>query len=158
MKKVIIFKEHYKNYIFDASTEALLLQACISVIERRATSNHFRYFAHGRKFVPTGTEQSYLDLTEEELEILPQAIFETVSVTRKKLNLMISMIEREHSETLEWTTKLETFLSLPANEKLTAKEPTILLNGEQEYTAIWLLKKRASYAGESFEIVNLDLA
>lgn len=158
MKKVIVFKEYSRSYTYDASTEELLLRACISVLERRYDSSEFRYFAHGRKFVPTQKEQSYLDLTEEQIDNLPSALIAPIKDARNKISFMVKAIEREQEEALKWQTKLKNFLNLSFEEKLVSKDSTINVNGSQEYMAIWLLRKRASYAGEGFEIVELDTA
>jgi hypothetical protein len=158
MKKVIVFKEYSRIYTYDASTEELLLRACISVLERRYDSPEFRYFAHGRKFVPTQKEQSYLDLTEEQINNLPASLIESVKDARNKISFMVRAIEREQKEASEWQVKLEKFLKLPFEEKLITKDNVVNIDGSQEHMAICLLRKRASYAGEGFEIIELDVA
>lgn len=158
MKKVIIFKEPQATRVFDASTDELLTQACLKILNERKNSNFFRYNPEPLEFSPTPIEESYLKLTEENLVLLPTSVAENLKKKQKSLQLRKNSVERANADNKHWYTTMQHLLSLPYNEQLT--HTITLLEGtpyaREINTAFWLLKERTQYIGENFTIETIE--
>lgn len=158
MKKVIIFKEQQGIRVFDASTDELLAQACVKVLNERKDSNFFRYNPEPLQFNPTPTEQGYLNLTDEDLAALPEEVAESLRKKQRSLQLRKSSVNRANADSKHWYGILQKVLSLPYDQQLT-HTTTLLPNtpyAREINTVFWLLKERTQYVGESFTIENIE--
>ena len=160
MKKIIIFTEPTQELVFDASSDLLLTQACLSVLIRRRTNANFRYFVEGRQFNPTATELEYMNLTDSDINLLPKSVAERTKALRKRFLDLQASTDSYQASTKLWQDTLENFLSLPLEKQLTAQTRVLADTPYEEDipTAYWLLKQRANYVGEGFKILEVTTA
>lgn len=156
MTKVIIFKEPFREYIFDASTEEQLVKAYVSVVNRRIRTTHFRYFTEAPEFNPTPKEQEYLDMTEEDVNAFPPFASEAIRAIKNKVEYRKDLIEKKKRKFLQWQEALNRFKSLTYEEQLKAEITLDDAKATPKLLAKWILESRIAYAGENYEIRELD--
>jgi len=159
MKRIIIFKDFERDYIYDASSEHQLLEAFLATFKRRWSSFNSYYFSAPVLTSFTETEIECLRMTDEEIAQLPTGIRNVLVDSRNSLKARRASNRRAEAEHEFWHGEAEKLLGLDDKE-LQINHLTTLYRGTNREiakpTVIWLLAQRNHLQGERFEIVQLD--
>lgn len=86
MNQILVFREKHDNRYFDASTDEAIAKACVKVFRERMGDGYWYYREHEKAELPlTADEKSVLLLTDEQLEVLPQAMRNQIGEKRVKI-------------------------------------------------------------------------
>lgn len=153
--RIIVFNEKHGDSYFDASTDEALARACLAVLKERN--------GYGWYYKPTQPEKSYsaeeqaiLDMTDEQIESLPEPIKTETAARKAKLARRFAGAERAYALDNEWYTSMIDLISLPVEEAITRVRT--FRSGRTQPLAYALIEDRNDGEYEGYNIEELRKA
>lgn len=158
MKRILVFREKHAHRYFDASTDELTAKACVKILRERMNDGYWysREYEKAEKLL-SADEKSVMILTDEQLEILPQAMRDQISEKRAIIKRKQKSYLRNKALEDSWFAAAEKLMEGPVEEA--AKLTTEGMDGwgrRVQPLAKAVLEARGDGEYEGFEFENLE--
>lgn len=158
MKRILVFREKHSRRYFDASTDELTAQACVKILRERMKDGYWYYREYEKAEKPlSADDKSILMLTDEQLEVLPEAMKNEIVQKRSRIQRSQQVYLRQKQLEDSWFAAAEKLTEGTVEEA--AKLTTEGLEGwgrRVQPLAIAVLDARRDYEYESFDFENLE--
>lgn len=160
MQTIVIFKEKHCERYFDASTDEARLKAFYSILKERFNEGYWYHKPESvekemSRYLNDGDDQ-YLEITDEVLVTLPQAIQDKVATIRGRK----ARLEQRYKQDMKLYQMIENVVSVPFEEamKLTNSRPSRLKPGTEIVTYVLdaIMQIRGDYEYEGFDFETLE--
>jgi hypothetical protein len=153
VSKIVIFKEKHGDYYYDASTPEIFNKVALAVLRERFEAGYW-YYGPSELTPLSAEDQAIADLTDEQVEALPEALKETTATKRNRILRGVRARQAEYDRDKQWMDTLQELLALPVEEAL-VHEIEVGNRGRKALTATSFITERADYQYEGFEVEEL---
>lgn len=116
MVNILIFKEKHSERYYDVSTPEKRAEAFLMVLRER---NEYAYFEPKKETIVVSVEdQTMLNLTEEQIDALPDELKNYTINRRDAINGNLIYAESEYNTEKKWWDAVQEMLALPKEEAI----------------------------------------